>query len=356
VVRTLLAAAVACIGAVGSPAPNHGSESTPPANAFGIADGGDIQTLSPRDRGRYLDAVERAGARWIRIGIYWSVIQRNGRTSYDWRPFDNVVRAARRRGLAVLGTILYTPEWARAPGAPANAPPSNPADFGAFAFRAAKHFRPRGVHSYEIWNEPNIAGFWAPGPDPARYTQLLVRAFRAIKRADPSAMVVSGGLSPHAGYGVVDSQHMNPLTFLEQMYADGARGSMDAVGWHPYNFPGGLRYHPWSSWSQMSQTTPSARSIMRANGDAKKQIWATEWGAPTGASAGSVSEAGQAELVAAALAQFKAWRWEGPSFFYTLRDKGTNPGDREDNFGLVRRDWSQKPAYEAFRRVAVARR
>jgi hypothetical protein len=31
---------------------------------------------------------------------------------------------------------------------------------------------------------------------------------------------------------------------------------------------GGLRYHPWSAWSQMVETTPSARSIMRANGDA----------------------------------------------------------------------------------------
>jgi hypothetical protein len=352
----LAAALVACIAAAGSSGASERSKPTAPPNRFGIADSGDIQTLSAGDRGRYLGGVKRAGAGWIRVGLYWSVIQRRGRRSYDWKPFDDVVAAARRRRLAVLGTILYTPGWARAPGTPAEAPPTNPADFGTFASRAARHFGRRGVHAYEIWNEPNIAGFWAPGPDPARYTQLLEQAYRAIKRVDRSATVVSAGLSPYAGYGVTDPQHMNPLTFLEQMYANGAGRSMDAVGWHPYNFPAGLRYHPWSAWSQLAQTNPSARSILRANGDAQKKIWATEWGAPTGASAQSVTEAEQAQLVTAALTKLKAWRWAGPSFFYSFRDKGTNRADREDNFGLVRRDWSPKPAYEAFRRIADTRR
>jgi hypothetical protein len=185
---------------------------------------------------------------------------------------------------------------------------------------------------------------------------MLAGASAAIKRQDKSATVVAGGLSPHAGYGVSDAEHINPLTFLEQMYADGARGFMDAVGWHPYNFAGGLRYHPWSAWSQMVETTPSARSIMRANGDAGKTIWATEWGAPTGDAETSVTEAEQAQLVAASLRKFKAWRWAGPSFLFSFRDRGVDRANIEDNFGLVRRDWSAKPAYEAFRRVARASR
>jgi hypothetical protein len=255
----------------------------------------------------------------------------------------------------VLGTILDTPPWAKARGTPANAPPADPAAFGAFASRVARRYRAFGVHAYEIWNEPNIADAWATGPDPARYTRLLEEAYRGIKRADPSATVVSGGLSPYAGYGVADAGHMNPLTFLEQMYANGARSSMDAVGWHPYNFPGGLTYHPWSSWSQLVQTKPSARSIMRANGDARKKIWSTEWGAPTGATRDSVTEAAQAQLVTAALSQLKAWKWAGPSFFYTFRDHGADRANRGDNFGLVRHDWTEKPAYAAFRRIAAAR-
>src|SRR5439155_19951334 len=175
--------------------------------------------------------------------------------------------------------------------------PAVTAASGAYAGRVARHFRQRGVHAYEIWNEPNIAGFCAGGPDPTRYTQLLRASYAAIKRADRSATVVSAGLSPSAAYGAADAQSMNPLTFLERMYASGARGSMDAVGWHPYNFPWGLGLYEWSAWSQMASTSPSARSIMKANGDGKKKIWATEWGAPTGSSSQSMSEAAQAQLI-----------------------------------------------------------
>jgi hypothetical protein len=38
----------------------------------------------------------------------------------------------------------------------------------------------------------------------------------------------------------------------------------------------------------------------------------------------------------------------GPFFWYQIRDQGTDPADREQNFGLLRRDGSPKPAYGAF--------
>ena len=353
--RGLLVAAFVAALAVGAP-PALARGATPTRGGVGIAGAGDMQMLSAGDRDRYLRGVRGVGARWIRVGIYWSVIQRDGPTRYNWKPFDTVVRSARRHGLSILGTIIYTPAWARPAGTPTTAPPRDMADYARFAGRVARHFRRRGVHAYEIWNEPNIADFWTPAPDPARYTEMLQRAYPSIKREDRSATVVSGGLSPFAGYGVSDAAHINPLTFLEQMYARGAGHAMDAVGWHPYNFQGGLTFHPWSAWSQLVQTAPSARSIMRANGDARKLIWATEWGAPTGDADRSVTEAQQAALVAASLQKFRTWRWAGPSFLFSFRDRGTNRGDIEDNFGLVRRDWSAKPSYDAFRRIATARR
>jgi hypothetical protein len=325
------------------------------ASRFGIAAGGSLPSLRAGDRGRYLDGVKAVGARWIRIDVSWAFVQRNGPRSYDWAPVDRVVKAARRRRISVLGTLLYTPRWARAPGAAAAAPPANLADFARFAAQAARHLGARGVRAFEIWNEPNIADFWSPGPDPARYTQLLRQAYVAIKRADRSALVVSAGLSPNGSYGSVDAQRMSPLTFLERMYASGARGSMDAVGWHPYNFPEGLGYYRWSAWSQMWATSPSARSIMRANGDGKRKIWATEWGAPTGTSSASVTEARQAEVVATGLRRLRSFAWAGPSFLYDFRDSGPNAADREQNFGIVRYDWSPKPAYAAYRRALKKR-
>jgi polysaccharide biosynthesis protein PslG len=344
-----------CASATASHASVRHARAQPSRSRLGIAAGGNFQNLPAAERVRYLDSLRAAGAGWLRFDLNWAMIQRKGRRSYDWAPFDRVVRAARRRGLAVLGTMVYTPAWARPAGKSASAPPPDVRDFGTFAARAARHFRARGVHAYEIWNEPNLAASWEGGPDPARYTQLLRQAYRSIKHVDASATVVSAGLSPYGAYGLADAGGMNPLDFLRRMYASGARRWMDAVGWHPYNFPWGLGYFAWSAWSQMSATSPSARSIMKANGDSKKKIWATEWGAPTGTSARSMSEPSQAELVADGLAKLTTWSWAGPSFLYSFRDFGTNLGDHEENFGIVRYDWSAKPAYAAFRAAAGRR-
>jgi hypothetical protein len=348
----LVAIVVTCITAPGAAEAGREAKPAAPVSRVGIAAGGAIQLLGNADRKRYFDSLEAVGAGWIRMDINWAVIQRKGPSSYDWAPFDRLVRAARRRGIRVLGTLVFTPTWARAAGLEADAPPTKASDFGRFVLRAATHFSAEGVHAYEVWNEPNISPFWATGPDPARYTRLLKQAYAAIKRVDRSAVVVSAGLSPYSVYGAADAKGVNPVTFLERMYANGARGSMDAVGWHPYNFPWGLGYYAWSGWSQMAATYPSARSVMKANGDGKKKIWATEWGAPTGTSSQAVTEAGQAALIRAGLRQFKAWSWAGPSFVYSFRDLGTNLSDREQNFGLLRYDWSPKPAYAAFRSVA----
>lgn len=321
---------------------------------FGLATGGSVQNLSATDLARYLDGVKAVGAKWLRIDFNWYVIQYAGPASYNWAPFDNVVNGARARGLNVLGCIHYTPPWARAAGTTPTYPPTNPSDYATFAKAAATHFGPLGVHAYEIWNEPNISVFWSPGPDPARYTQLLKLAYTAIKQADPSATVVSGGLSPYGSYGQSSAAAMNPVTFLEKMYANGAAGSFDAVGWHPYNYPYGLGFYGWSAWSQMSETSPSARSVMTANGDSAKKIWPTEFGAPTGSTSNSMTEAAQAQLVTDAYTKLKGWSWAGPAFFYSYRNVGTNLADIEQNYGIIRYDWSLKPAYAAYQTAAAA--
>jgi hypothetical protein len=328
--------------------------STQQNGRFGFAAGGSIQNLSATDLARYLDGAKAAHSGWIRIDINWAVIQANGPSSYNWTPFDNVVRATTSRGMKVLAGILYTPGWARPAGTSANTPPSDLSAYARFASATVARYAPMGVHAYEVWNEPNIVNFWSPGPDPARYTQLLKLAYPAIKAADATATVVSAGLSPYGAYGEKTAERMNPVSFLEQMYANGAAGSFDAIGWHPYNYPWGLSYATWSAWSQMAQTTPSARSLMLARGDGAKQIWATEFGAPTGTTTRDVSEASQAKLVTDSFTQLKSWSWAGPGFFYSYHDNGTNTTDVEQNFGIVHYDWTPKLSYTAYQSAAAA--
>jgi polysaccharide biosynthesis protein PslG len=311
-----------------------------------------MHNLSEAELARELDEYQTVGASWIRIDINWSLIQRGGPASYEWEPFDRIVRAARSRGLRVLAGVLYTPAWAR-PGTPdSRYPPADLATYAAFCREAVEHYAPMGVRHWEIWNEPNI-GFWKPEPDPTRYAAMLKLAYPAIKRADPDAFVISAGLSPYGGYGNTAPGLMNPVTFLERMYAAGAAGSFDALGWHPYNF-GGLFFHPMSAWSQLTETSISARSLMIANGDGDKQIWGTEFGAPTGTSSGAITEEAQAALLREGYAKWGAWSWAGPLFWYSFRDAGTNPSDREHNFGLVRQDYSRKPSFAAYRTMSEA--
>lgn len=143
-----------------------------------------------RELERYLDGARAAHVGWIRFDVNWNVIQYRGQTSYDWEPFDRVVRAVTSRGMRVLAGVLFTPPWARAPGTSSRYPPSDLADYARFVTAVVERYAPMGVHAYEIWNEPNIASFRAPRPDPARYAELLTLAYPAIKSHDRQATVV----------------------------------------------------------------------------------------------------------------------------------------------------------------------
>jgi hypothetical protein len=90
------------------------------------------------------------------------------------------------------------------------------------------------------------------------------------------------------------------------------------------------------------------RKRMVEQGAATKPIFITEYGEST-ADCGSecVSEGVQAEHLAAmieAVASHPQWGVEMLSV-YQLRDRGTDSGERERQFGLLREDGSEKPAY-----------
>jgi hypothetical protein len=317
----------------------------PGATGFGVATGGGIQDEDATTQARDLDLIRDVGAKWIRIDINWAQIQRHGPSSYDWAAIDRVVAGARSRGLNVLGGILYTPDWARPPGTSATYRP-DPQQYAAFAKQAAAHYSALGVHAFEIWNEPNAKAFWQPAPNADDYAALLEAAYPAIKAADPAATVLTGGTAP----APTDPADIAPVRFLRGVYAAGAGGSFDAVAHHPYcwpAYPGAAE--EWSAWYQMYGTNPSLRSVMTDNGDAGKKIWATEFGAPTNGPSGShVSESTQARMLTRAFSLWTGYAWSGPLFTYQGRDQGTNKHTREDFFGLVRADWSPKPAFDAY--------
>ncbi|HSH61209.1 MAG TPA: cellulase family glycosylhydrolase [Acidimicrobiales bacterium] len=291
-----------------------------------------------------LDGMARTGARWLRLDFDWPSVQPTY-DSWNWQATDRVVKAASDRGMSILGTLAWTPAWARGSSTDSKYPPSDPNTYARFARAAAARFKWMGVRHWEIWNEPNQAMWWKPKPNAWAYTDLLWRANAAIKAADPDATVIAGGLAPAPDAS--DGSQINGATFVRQMYWAGAKGNFDALAMHPYNYPVEPMYpHPLNAFSS---TTPVIHQIMADNGDGWKKVWLTEYGAPT-SGYNAVNEDQQADyLVKAYDHVVRSWPWAGPLFYYMYRDQSWDANDRDDNFGLLRRDWSWKKGMWAFR-------
>jgi polysaccharide biosynthesis protein PslG len=318
-----------------------GDDDRDASSRFGISSGGNIEFVSPTERERELDGYEELGVAWVRFDVKWEIVEAE-QGVYDWSRYDRVVDEARDRGLRILATLAYAPGWARPNESDSEI---DPEAYAAFAAAAVERYAPRGVLHYELWNEPNLHGFWDPEADPVAYARLVRAAYPVMKAADSDVTVLAGSLAPTGGYAAPPecaggAGRINPIPFLEAMYAEGAQGSFDALSYHPYT--GGGRPgedHPCNGWHQMEGTSPSLRSVMEAAGDGDKEIWATEFGAK----ADEVGEEGQAERIAAGVRLWPRYAWAGPLMVYAYRDPGNDP------FNLVRLDWSRRPAWHAYR-------
>jgi polysaccharide biosynthesis protein PslG len=295
-----------------------------------------------------MEMVKRTGAEWVRVPLAWSTLQINGRGTYNWAPADRVIASARAHHLYVMPVVSYTPSWARPANTAATTPPTNPADYASFLARAARRYAPDGVHRWEIWNEPNMQQMWTPHPSPWQYAALLKAAYVALHRADPRAVVITGGLSP--AFDAPGHSQVAPYTFLNGLYRAGAHGYFDQVGTHPSTYPYPSTYA--ASWSAFAQT-PALHALMAAHHDGIKRVTATEIGFPTGTDPVAVTESRQGPYLVQGIQAWQRQTYAAPIFVYSIADEGPNIADHYENFGLVRVDGTLKPAYTALRDALV---
>jgi polysaccharide biosynthesis protein PslG len=298
---------------------------------------GCILSTPAAERNADLDRIKAVGATWVRLDFNWTTLEMHGKGQFNFGPADDIVRAANARGLQIDAEVSYTPYWARPAGSLPTTPPTRLADYSEFLHAAVRHFAPMGVHTWEIWNEPNMQQMWSPRPDVAKYAQLLKLAYPAIKSADPSATVVTAGMSP--AYDAPDGSQVLPLTWVKGLYANGAKGYFDAIGHHPSSYPSSSNLK--ASWNAFQQTT-DIYDYMRSQGDGNKKIWATEIAFPTGTSPEAVSEQLQGERFAESLEAWHTFSFHGPIFIYTLRDYSNNAANSFDTSGLFHFDGSPK--------------
>ena len=292
-----------------------------------------------------------AGVTWVRIDLGWNDFEPGrGKLNESYvRTVDAAVTAAQAHGLEVDATLLNTPGWANR-GQAENVAPTHPSDYAWLAGWAAGHFAGR-INAWEIWNEEDNSTFWNP-PDPARYAALLKVAYRAIKAADPAAIVVLGGLT------------YNDTSFLASLYSHGSRGSFDIVATHPYE---GYSDNPPDTPDDGTPYTlahiTAVRDLMIQHGDAHLPIWFTEFGwsdhANTASSANyqlGVSATQQGDYLIETL------RWVAANapyvthvFWYEATDE-THTDVQSANYGLLTTRLIPKPSYTILRRYLTQSR
>lgn len=326
-----------------SAASGNGVQASTNSPIIGMADNS-LLGRPAENQAAQLSAMKAIGITSLRVDANWRLIQPTGPTEFEWSSLDKEIQSIKSAGMSVDLIIDGCPSWAGIAGTRKDmfAQPKSSTQFATWAAEVAARYSKMGVRYFEIWNEPNITEFWRPRPDPAAYTADLIAAYASIKKADPAAVVISGGLAPASNNGV----NFTPVTFVNDMYLNGAKGSFDYLAVHPYSYPSlPDTYDPGSAWSEMDETNPSVRSIMAANGDSSKKIWITEFGEPTTGRPG-VSPATESETLTQALAYARKEDWIGAFYIYTWRDSSATP-NHSNSFGIETFNGTPKPAFYA---------
>ena len=320
------------------------------------------------DIDRTIALMRDAGIRWLRMNVSWDSLEPDRKGAYNTGMLTNVDYAAAQARAAGMQIVMPmaegVPYWASADPAKTTGPggqrtwrvayrPSSYQDYAdAFAY-LVRRYAPQGVHVFEVWNEPNLEAFWPSGPDGAEYAAMLRAAYPAIHAADPSARVLLGGLSPRDSYD-----------FMSSVYAAGGAPYFDDAAYHVYPasdpdscWNGSDGRPAFDTWCALDEF----RRIMVANGDGAKGVWITEYGYSTCANADAACHGvGLGESAQAAYLVRMQQKWDTPSyayvrstFLYQFRDwtgdAAISPGDWNENLGIVRRDFTPKPAYAAIK-------
>lgn len=189
---------------------------------------------------------------------------------WDFAHLDAYVTMAEQHGVSVLLPLAMSPTWASSDtegplqGHPA--PPKSMAEWQNYVRTVATRYKGR-IHYYEIWNEPNVKGFYIGSiPEMVR----LVRVASAtLKQVDPSSVVVSPAATGPGG-----------VPWLEGFLKAGGGKYVDVIGYHFYVSP--------RPPEAMVPLIEKVQQVMAQNDVGNKPLWDTETGWFIQDSAGSV--------------------------------------------------------------------
>lgn len=352
--KRLLAALMTAALATCTVSPAKSDAASLPPGFFGVVPLLERPTLAD------LQQMAGNGVESMRLNFGWGFIESQP-GKREWSDYDALIGDMAKAGITPSPLLFGVPSWINPHEAhPPIYTPAERSAWSTFLTDLAARYGTNGsfwslhpelpyapLTEWEIWNEPNLNGFWDGKPNPRRYLQLVELSRDALRRADPSAVVILGGLFPHPRrqFGI------SLTTFLTRLYrVPGARGLFDAVALHPYaSEPRGVL-----------EACLELRRLMAKHRDRRTALWITEVGWTTGGadfkrSPYRASEGGQARRLTRSFRLLIKSRGRlrlERIFWHGWRDydgPGLDPWTAK--MGLLRSDGSAKPSLSAFARL-----
>ena len=305
--------------------------------------------------------VDELGFRYIRFhAIFHDVLRvvkvENGRTVYDWTGIDRLYDDLLARHIRPFVELGFTPQalatsqnsifyWH---GNTSHPKPQGWHDLvAAFIRHIEEHYGKDEVRTwfFEVWNEPNLSGFWE-NADPQAYFELYDLTAKTIKSID-AALRVGGPATAGAAW---------VPEFLAHVKQSGA--AVDFVSTHTYGVEGGFLDENGKSDTKLS-SSPDAiigdvrrvREQISASPFPGLPLYFTEW-----STSYTPRDSVHDSYISAPyiLTKLKACQGlaQGMSY-WTYTDLFEEPGPPtapfQGGFGLLNPEGIRKPAYFAYK-------
>lgn len=291
---------------------------------------------SPADLEKAVSLMKEAGVGYVRMDFLWEDIEPE-QGKFDFKKYDAIVELLSRNDIKILGLLNYSTAWA-SPKKIWNYPSQDHSLFVRYATEVARRYKDK-VRYWEVWNEPDSRIYWAGQDGLKSYCALLKEVYPALKKIDPDFEVLNGGLA-------------NGIASVNLLYDNGAKDYFDILNIHIFESP----LDPLAIKRVVAYPKLAAK-IMQRKGDAAKGIWVTEIGSP-GIRKGDkvknwwLGDNPDEELQAAWLKEaftelLKIERVE-KVFWAFFRDTQNHWDNGVDYFGIVRWDFSKKPAFFSY--------
>jgi xylan 1,4-beta-xylosidase len=305
--------------------------------------------------------VDELGFRYLRFhAIFHDVLGTvrivNGKTIYDWTKIDQLYDDLLARHIRPFVELGFTPQalatsqnsifyWH------GNTSHPDPAGWRDLIAAFTRHIEARYGQDqvrtwfFEVWNEPNLSGFWE-GADQKAYFALYDATANTLKSIDPALRV--GGPSTAGAAWVPE--------FLAHVKASGA--AVDFISTHTYGVDGGFLDEKGQSDTKLS-ASPDAilgdvrrvRQQIAASPFPTLPLYFTEW-----STSYTPRDAVHDSYISAPYILTKLKASEGllqGMSYWTFTDLFEEPGPPptpfHGGFGLLNREGIRKPAFFAYK-------